>query len=60
MIETEKTGGLRLCPKLTRDHIWLTSFSRMRVYLAAQEYKLSILQLCKYTIVTRTHALYYE
>ena len=54
MIETEKTGGLRLCPKLTRDHIWLTSFSRMRVYLAAQVYKLKAVHpstICKYTIV---------
>lgn len=30
------TTGIRLCHKLTRDHVWLTSFSRMRVYLAAQ------------------------
>ena len=28
--------GVRMCHKLTRDHIWLTSFTRMRVYLAAQ------------------------
>ena len=25
-----------MCHKLTRDHVWLTSFTRMRVYLAAQ------------------------
>ncbi len=30
------TMGVRLCHKLTRDHIWLTSYNRMRVYLAAQ------------------------
>ena len=30
------TPGVRLCHKLTRDHVWLNSFSRMRVYLAAQ------------------------
>lgn len=28
--------GVRLACKLTRDHVWLTSFTRMRVYLAAQ------------------------
>ena len=28
--------GVKLCPKLTKDHIWLTSFSKMRVNLAAQ------------------------
>lgn len=27
---------LRLCPKLTRNHLYLTSFSKMRVSLAAQ------------------------
>ncbi len=36
LTETETTGGVRLCPKITRDHLWLTSYSRMRVYLAAQ------------------------
>ena len=25
-----------LCPKLTRDHLWLTSYSKMKVKLAAQ------------------------
>ena len=25
-----------MCHKLTKDHVWLTSFTRMRVYLAAQ------------------------
>ena len=30
------TPGVRLCFKLTRDHVWLNSFTRMRVYLAAQ------------------------
>ena len=30
------TPGVRLCHKLTKEHVWLTSFSRMRVYLAAQ------------------------
>jgi len=28
--------GIRLCHKLTRDHVWLTSYTRMRVHLAAQ------------------------
>ena len=31
-----RTMSVRLCHKVTRDHIWLTSYSRMRVYLAAQ------------------------
>ena len=30
------TPGVRMCHKLTRDHVWLTSFTKMRVYLAAQ------------------------
>ena len=29
-------GGLSLVPKLTYEHIYLTSFSKMRVDLAAQ------------------------
>ncbi len=33
---TTSTMGVRLCHKLTRDHVWLTSHNRMRVYLAAQ------------------------
>ena len=28
--------GVALCPKLTRQHLFLTPFSKMRVYLAAQ------------------------
>ena len=28
--------GVRLCHKLHKEHVWLTAFSRMRVYLAAQ------------------------
>jgi len=31
-----ETPGVRLGFKLTRDHVWLNSFTRMRVYLAAQ------------------------
>ena len=34
--ETSKQSGLCLLPKLKHEHIELTSFSRMRVYLAAQ------------------------
>ena len=30
------TPGVRLCLKLTEDHVWLTSYIRMRVNLAAQ------------------------
>jgi len=30
------TPGVLLCPKLTRDHIWLTSYGKMKVKLAAQ------------------------
>ena len=33
---SENTFGTRVCHKLTKDHIWLNSFTRMRVYLAAQ------------------------
>ena len=29
-------AGLALCPKITREHVFLNSYSRMRVYLAAQ------------------------
>ena len=36
METTTSTPGVRMCHKLTRDHVWLTSFTRMRVYLAAQ------------------------
>ncbi len=27
LVETEKTGGMRLCPKLTRDHILLNPYT---------------------------------
>ena len=30
------TPGVRLCHKLTKDHVWLTLYTRMRVNLAAQ------------------------
>ena len=33
---TTSTPGTRMCHKLTRDHVWLTSYTQMRVYLAAQ------------------------
>ena len=33
---TVRSLGLSLVPKLKREHVWLTSFSRMRVDLAAQ------------------------
>ena len=36
METTTSTPGVWMCHKLTRDHVWLTSFTRMRVYLAAQ------------------------
>ena len=36
MESSTETPGVRLCHKLTRDHVWLTSFTRMRVNLAAQ------------------------
>ena len=37
LMETSTTTpGVKMCHKLTRDHVWLTSFTRMRVYLAAQ------------------------
>ena len=28
--------GVRLCPKLTKNHIWLTHYTQMRMNLAAQ------------------------
>ena len=34
--ETAKQSGLCLLPKLKREHIELTSFSGMKVYLSAQ------------------------
>lgn len=34
--ETEKPEHLRYCPKLTKAHIWLSSYSKMKVNLAAQ------------------------
>ena len=34
--KTKSTSGLSLIPKLTREHIYLNSYSRMRVNLAAQ------------------------
>ena len=40
LTENDSTGGVRLCPKLTRDHLWLNSYSKMRVYLAAQVHAL--------------------
>ena len=30
------TPGVHLCHKLTKDHVWLTSYTTMRVNLAAQ------------------------
>ena len=33
---TVKPALINLCHKLSRDHVWLTSYTRMRVYLAAQ------------------------
>ena len=33
---TTTTPGVRMCHKLTRDHVWLTPYTRMRLYLAAQ------------------------
>ena len=32
----KSAGGLPLVPKLTYEHVYLTSFSKMRVDLAAQ------------------------
>ena len=40
LTENDSTGGVRLCPKLTRDHLWLNSYSKMRIYLAAQVHAL--------------------
>ena len=35
-----KTPGVRLCHKLKRDHVWLNSYSKMKVNLAAQVSKI--------------------
>ena len=35
METTTSTPGVRLAHKLTHDHIWLNSYSKMKVYLAA-------------------------
>lgn len=45
---TKTTPGLRLDPKLKYEHVHLTSFSRMRVDLAAQVSKLYIELLHEY------------
>ena len=39
-----ETPGVRLGFKLTRDHVWLNSFTRMRVYLATQVRFLCIME----------------
>ena len=36
LLDTTSTNGLRLVPKLRYEHIHLTTFSKMRVDLAAQ------------------------
>ena len=37
LLESEtNVPGVRLCPKLRRDHIWLAPYSKMKVNLAAQ------------------------
>lgn len=36
METTSSSPGVRLCHKLSRDHVWLNSYTRMRVNLAAQ------------------------
>ena len=38
LLSGAKSGGLQLAHKLTREHIFLTPRSRMRVDLAAQVY----------------------
>ena len=39
-----ETPGVRLGFKLTREHVWLKSFTRMRVYLATQVRFLCIME----------------
>ena len=39
------TPGVSLVPKIKYEHIYLTSFSKMRVDLAAQVCKLSLLMI---------------
>ena len=41
-------GEFRLCPKLTRDHLMLTSFSKMRVKLAAQVLSATVANALQY------------
>lgn len=42
------TPSVRLAHKLTRDHIWLNSFSKMKVYLAAQVLSESVASALEY------------
>ena len=39
---TTDSPGVRLCHKLSRDHVWLNSYTRMRVNLAAQVSSITI------------------
>lgn len=50
--DTEQGAGLRLLPKLKFEHVNLTSFSKMRVDLAAQVSSLP------YIFSIRYHSLY--
>ena len=43
------TPGVRLCHKLTKDHVWLTSYTRMRVNLAAQVRILFLIAVMSFT-----------
>ena len=46
MQSAAKSGGLKLAHKLTREHLFLTPRSRMRVDLAAQAYMLRVYIIC--------------
>ena len=49
-----QSHGLSLVPKLKREHVYLTSFSRMRVDLAAQVIFFNIID--KHARIYSTHA----
>ena len=46
-----KAPGLALAPKLKCEHVYLTSFSKMRVDLATQVTKRHIVNLKKYVLL---------
>ena len=60
MESSTTTPGVRLCHKLTKDHVWLTSFTRMRVNLAAQVRVLISISSCTCTCAFTSHCFCHE